>query len=116
VIGQLANLMLGRVFVPKYLDPRSPAVDVYINKSVNQYTLIYIVSSINVMEKDIILGLYLQGLLRHTLIVLQLVDISIVSPKGVLDDVMVSIDSWEYPNNFIFIQTKYKLNGYPLIL
>jgi len=29
---------------------------------------------------------------------------------------MVSIDSWEYSIDFIVLQTKSKLNGYPLIL
>lgn len=34
VIGQLENLMLGRVFVSKYLDPGNHVVDVYIDKNV----------------------------------------------------------------------------------
>jgi len=29
---------------------------------------------------------------------------------------MVSIDSWEYPTNFLVLQPKTKLNGYSLIL
>jgi hypothetical protein len=40
VVGQLAYLMLGRVFVPKYLDPGSLVVNVHINKSIIQNTLI----------------------------------------------------------------------------
>ena len=33
-----------------------------------------------------------------------------------MEDVMVSIDSWEYPTNFVVLQPKEKLIGYPLIL
>ena len=29
---------------------------------------------------------------------------------------MVSINSWEYPTNFLVLQPKTKFNGYPLIL
>ena len=37
---------------------------------------------------------------------------SALGPK----DVMVSIDSWEYPTDFLVLQPKAKLTGYPLIL
>lgn len=48
--------------------------------------------------------------------VLQLADQSIVTPEGIVEDEMVSIDSWEYPANFLLLQPKTKFNGYPLIL
>jgi len=61
------------------------------------------------------LKLNLQGSLRKTITVLQLADCSIVIPKGIVEDVMVSIDSWEYPVDFLVLQPKAKLIGYPLI-
>ena len=33
-----------------------------------------------------------------------------------MEDVMVSVDSWEYPANFLIINPKNRLNGHPLIL
>jgi hypothetical protein len=39
-----------------------------------------------------------------------------VNPEGVLEDVMVSIDSWEYPIDFMVLQTNSNFNGYPLIV
>ena len=33
-----------------------------------------------------------------------------------LEDVIVSIDSWQYPTNFLVLQPKAKLTSYPLIL
>jgi hypothetical protein len=104
VIGQLAYLMLGRVFVPKYLNIGSLVVDVYFNKNLIQNTLIDLGVTINVITKNTMLRLNLQGLLRHTPIVLRLENRSTINPKGVLEDVMVFIDSWEYPIDFIVFQ------------
>ena len=47
---------------------------------------------------------------------LQLADRSTVTPEGIMEDVMASIDSWEYPTDFLVLQPKEKLTGYPLIL
>ena len=47
---------------------------------------------------------------------MQLAYNSTISPEGVVEDVMVSIDSWEYPTNFLVLQPKTKFNGYPIIL
>lgn len=62
------------------------------------------------------LKLNLQGSLRKTTTILQLADYSTVTPGGIVEDVMVSIDSWEYPTDFLVLQPKAKLTGYPLIL
>lgn len=47
---------------------------------------------------------------------LQLADRSTVTPEGIVEDVLVSVDSWEYPADFLVLQPKAKLTGYPLIL
>jgi len=95
--------MVGQVICPKYLDPGSPVVDVHINDTIFPHTLIEIGAAINVMNKDTMLKLNLQGSLRKTTIVLQLANHSTVTPKGILEDVMVSIDSWEYPADFLVL-------------
>ena len=110
--------MLGQVICPKYLDPGSPVVDVdvHINGTMIPHTLIDLGAAINVMTKDTILKLNLQGALRKTMTMLQLADHSTVTLEGIVEDVMVSIDSWEYPADFLVLQPKEKLIGYPLIL
>jgi len=70
VIGKLSNLMLGQVICPKYLDPRSPVVYVHINGTMIPHTLIHLGAAINVMTKDMMLKLNLQGSLRKTTTVL----------------------------------------------
>ena len=66
VIGQLSDLMLGHVTCPKYLDPGSPVVDVHMNDTIVPHTLIELGAVINVMTKDTMLKLNLQGSLRKT--------------------------------------------------
>jgi len=116
VIRQLSDLMLGQVIYPKYLDPGSPVVDVHINGTMIPHILIDLGASINVMTKDTMLKLNRQGSLRKTTTVLQLADHSTVTPEGIVEDVMISIDSWEYPIDFLILQPKAKLTVYPLIL
>lgn len=80
------------------------------------HTLIDLGATINVMKKDTMLKLNLHGFLRKTTTVLQLVDRSTVTPEGIVEDVMVSIDSWEHPTDFLALHPKAKLIVYPLFL
>lgn len=54
--------------------------------------------------------------LRPTQTILQLADRSTVKPEGIIEDLVIALDSWEYPTNFIVLQPKVNLAGYPLIL
>ena len=108
--------MLEQVICINYLDPRVPVVDVHINGTIVPHTLIDLGASINVRTKDTMLKLNLQGSLRKTTTVLQLADYSTMTPKGIVEDVMVSIESWEYPTCFLVLEPKAKVTGYPLIL
>ena len=47
---------------------------------------------------------------------LQLVDRSMVKPVGTLHDIAISVDSWEYPADFLIINPRSGLDGHPLIL
>ena len=98
------------------MDLGSPVVDVHINGTIVTHTLIDLGATINVMTKDTMIKLNLQGSLKNTIIALQLADHSIVTPEGIVEDVMVSINSWEYPTDCLVLQPKAKLTGYPLIL
>ena len=116
MVGQLSDLMLGKVIFPKYLDPGSPIVVVHIDGVIVPNTLVDLGASINIMTKENMSKLNVQGTLRKTTTVLQLADRSIVTSEGIVEDVMVTIDSWEYPIDFLVLQPKTKFNGYPIIL
>jgi len=108
--------MLGQVIFQKCLDHESPIINVHIDGTIFPHTLINLGASINVMIKDTMLKLNLQGSLRKTTRVLQLVDRSTIALEGIVEDVMVSINSLEYLAIFLVLQPKTKFSGYPLIL
>ena len=54
--------------------------------------------------------------LRPTPTILELADRSTIRPEGILDDLVISVDSWEYPADFLVLQPKSQLGGHPLIL
>ena len=56
------------------------------------------------------------AILGTTPTILEMADRSTVKPKGVVDDIVVSIDSWEYPAEFVVLQPKSQLGGHPVIL
>ncbi|XP_059073713.1 uncharacterized protein LOC131874384 [Cryptomeria japonica] len=115
VLGQLADIMLGKVTNPKYYDPGSPMVEITINGVLVKKSFIDLGAAINIMTKSLIQNLNIITL-RHTPIVLQLADSSTVTLEGVVEDLIVTLDSWEYPTNFMTISPKDTLGGYPVIL
>jgi len=107
--------MLGKLIVPKYLDPGSPLVRFHINNTMVQNNLIDIGATINIINRDTMMKLNLQVFMRNTPTIPQLANRSTVKPKGRLEDIIISINSWEYHTNFLVLQPKSQSNGYPLI-
>jgi hypothetical protein len=106
--------MLGNIFSTKYTDLGSPIVDVHISNICISNTLIDLGYIINVMTKETMEKLQLNDL-HQTTTILQLAYRSIVQPEGILEDVVIYIESWDYPTDFMVLQPKSNLGGYPLI-
>ena len=77
--------------------------------------LVDLEATINVMSKDTMHRLHIEGL-KTTPTVLQLTDSSTVTPNGLIEDVIVTFDSWGYLADFIILSPKVKLFGYHVIL
>lgn len=60
--------------------------------------------------------LQLKNVIRETPTILELDDHSTIKPEGFIEDLTISVESWNYPANFVVLQTKTKLGGHPLIL
>ena len=116
VVEILTDLMLGKHTIPKYSDLGSPIVDVHINKTLIPRSLVDLRVAINIMTKTTMLKLNLQLGLSRTATILHLADSYTIFPLGVLEYFIFSVDSWEYHIYFIVLETKKKLEGYPLIL
>lgn len=94
MIDQLVDLMLGKIFTTKYIDAQIPLVNVHINNNMIPSTLINLGATINFMIKETIEQLRLPNLC-HTPIIPQLANQSTIKPKGILEDVLVSMVSYE---------------------
>lgn len=92
VMGKLLELMTGQPLLTKYNDPWNPTVIVYIDEKPISNTLIDLGATINVMTNKIFTTLILHGL-RQTLIVLELENRSRVKPEGMLEDIVITVDS-----------------------
>jgi hypothetical protein len=115
VIGKLADLMSGKIYMQNYVDLGSPIVKIHINNVSIANTLIDLGAEINVMAKGTMDELQVSNLC-NTPLVLQLANRSTVKLEVVLEDIIVSLDSWEYPIDFMVLQLKSNLGGDPLIL
>jgi len=93
--------MMGKTTIQKYLDLGSPIVKIHINGIEIPNTLIDLGSTINIMSKYVMDSLRLPNL-QYTPTLLQLADRSVIKPNYVLDDICTSLDSWEYPVDFMF--------------
>ena len=54
--------------------------------------------------------------LRPTTTILELDDRSKIASEGILENIIVSLDSWEYLVDFLVLQPKSNLEGHPHIL
>jgi hypothetical protein len=91
--------MMGKITMQKYVDPGSPIVKTHINGVEIPNTWIDLGATINIICRQTMEQLKLPNLL-FTPTLLQLADRSIIKPDGVLEDISVSLDSWEYPVDF----------------
>jgi hypothetical protein len=102
--------------IVKYANPGNPIVSVTINNVSIGNTLVYIGASINIMTINTVERLQLSQLLCPTPTVLELADRTTIKPVGVLDDILVTLASWEYLVDFMIIHSKDPMKGHPIIL
>lgn len=115
VIGKLASLVSTKAIIEKYIDPSIPMVTILINNFLVPNRLIDLGAAINVMTMETMKYMHLNNI-RSTSTILELTDRSKVVPEGILEDSIVSLDSREYPVDFLILQPKTNLGGHPLIL
>ena len=113
-IGHLANA-LSDLPIEKYEDPGNPIVTINVQGTLIPNTLIELGVAINVMTLQIVHQLNIPNI-QPTPTMLELADRSKVKPEGVLDDEVVTLDSWEYPVAFFILQPKSTSGGHPIVL
>ena len=102
----------------KYKDPGSPTIPVNIGGSCINKALLDLGASVNLMPHSVYMQLGL-GELKPTSITLSLADRSVKIPKGIVEDVLVKIDKFYYPVDFVVLDTapsSNEPNHVPIIL
>ena len=102
----------------KYKDPGSPTISVNIGGTCIDKSLLDLGASVNLMPYSVYKQLGL-GELKPTNITLSLVDRSVKIPKGIVEDVLVKVDKFYYPVDFVVLDTEPIENGpdhVPIIL
>ena len=102
----------------KCKDPGSPTISVNIGGNCIDKSLLDLGASVNLMPHSVYMQLGL-GELKPTNITLSLADRSVKIPKGIVEDVLVKIDKFYYPVDFVVLDTEpmaSEPNHVPIIL
>ena len=102
----------------KYKDPGSPTISVNIRGICIDKALLDLGASVNLLPYSVYKQLGL-GELKPTNITLSLVDRSVKIPKGIVEDVLVKVDKFYYPLDFMVLDTEpvaEGINQVPVIL
>ena len=102
----------------KYKDPGSPTISVNIGGNCIDKSLLDLGASVNLLPYSVYKQLGL-GELKPTNITLSLADRSVKISKGIVEDVLVKIDKFYYPLDFVVLDTEpiaNEPNHVPIIL
>ncbi|XP_059596429.1 uncharacterized protein LOC132254561, partial [Vitis vinifera] len=102
----------------KYKDPGCPTISVNIGRTNVEKALLDLGASVNLLPYSVYKQLGLGGL-KPTTMTLSLADRSVKIPRGVIEDVLVQVDKFYYPVDFVVLDTDSTVkeeNYVPIIL
>ncbi|GFS42481.1 hypothetical protein Acr_00g0080060 [Actinidia rufa] len=91
--------------VPKYKDPGCPTISCIIGGCKIDRALLNLGSSVNLLSYSVYKDLGL-GELKPTRVTLELANRSIKVPRGIVEDVLIQVDTVYYPVDFIVLDTQ----------
>ena len=89
----------------KYKDLGCPTISINIGRTCVEKTLLDLGANVNLLPYLVYKKLGL-GELKPTTITLFLADRSMKIPKGIVEDVLVQVDKFYYPMDFVVLNTK----------
>ena len=89
----------------KYKDPGCPTISINIGGTCVEKALLDLGASVNLLPFSMYQQLGL-GELKPTTITLSLADRSIKIPKGAVEDVLIQVDKFYYPEDFVVLDTE----------
>ncbi|KAL5554316.1 hypothetical protein UlMin_041717 [Ulmus minor] len=103
-LAEQASVVIDNKTPPKYKDPGCPTVPCQIGNQACGQALLDLGASVNLMPYSVYLQLGL-GEIKPTTVVLQLADRLVRKPRGIVEDVLVQIDKFYYPIDFLVLDT-----------
>ena len=103
---------------PKYKDLGSPTISIVVGNSKLGHALVDLGASVNLFPYSVYVELGL-GELEPTNITLQLANRSVKIPRGIVKDVLVQVDKFYFPVDFVVLDTQPVVNQgtqFPVIL
>ena len=95
--------------LPKYKDPGSPTISIVVGNSKLGHDLVDLGASVNLFPYFVYVELGL-GELQPTNITLQLAERSVKISRGIVKDVLVQVDKFNFPVDFVVLDTQPVVN------
>ena len=96
---------------PKHKDPRCPTISFQISNFTIKKALLDLGTSVNILPYSIYLQFDL-GEIQDAYVVLRLTDSPVKVPRGIIKDVLVQVDEFVYPTDFVILDTHQKNGAY----
>ena len=103
-LTEQASAILKHDAPPKFKDPGCPTISCIIGNCQIEQALLDLGASVNLLPYSVYVKLGL-GELKPTQITLQLADRSVKRPRGIVEDVLVQVDKFYFPVDFIVLDT-----------
>jgi hypothetical protein len=100
ILTEQVSSILQHNIPPKYKDPGAPTISCIIGAHKVEKALLDLGASVNLLPYSVYLQLGL-GELKPTSVALQLADRSIRRPRGIVEDVIIKVDKFYFPVDFI---------------
>ncbi|XP_057487086.1 uncharacterized protein LOC130773154 [Actinidia eriantha] len=104
LMEQVSSIIQAKT-APKYKDPGCPTVSIVIGATTIEHALLDLGASVNLLPYTVYKKLGL-GELKPTSVTLQLADRSVRIPRGIIEDVLVQVDKFYFPADFIVLDTQ----------
>ena len=104
-LTEQVSAIIGNKTPLKYKDPGCPTISVNIGGTSAEKALLDLGASVNLLPYSMYKRLGL-GELKSTSITLSLADRSIKIPKGTIEDVLIQVDKFYYPVDFVVLDTE----------
>jgi hypothetical protein len=105
VLTERVSSLLKHSILPKFKDPGAPTISCTIGDHKIGKSLLDLGAGVNLLPYSVYLQLGL-GELTPTTVILQLADRSIKKPRGIIEDVIIQVDKFYFPVDFIVLDTE----------